>query len=272
MVVHQARGADPVRRSSARPTSPAPTRSPSSRRRGAGAEGGILGILSAGGLVFFTYVGFDAVSTAAAESRNPQRTIPIGLLATVAISTVLYVAVAPGAHRDGSVRKAQRRRPDLRGSRRRGPQPRLAEGGDQHRRRRRTGRDRDGHVLRPDAHLHAHVRGRDAPGRFGRYQRAHQARLSSQPSSAASSAPSIAGLVPLNVLAELVSIGTLLAFLLVCTGVLVLRRQRPDLERPFRVPHLHLSPARDRHRAGADGDAADRHLDTAGGLARRSGC
>jgi APA family basic amino acid/polyamine antiporter len=50
----------------------------------------------------------------------------------------------------------------------------------------------------------------------------------------------IAGLVPLDTLAELVSIGTLLAFLLVCTGVMVLRRQRPDLERPFRVPYLHV--------------------------------
>ena len=44
---------------------------------------GVTGILRAAGVVFFAYVGFDAVSTAAAEARNPQRTIPIGLLATV---------------------------------------------------------------------------------------------------------------------------------------------------------------------------------------------
>jgi APA family basic amino acid/polyamine antiporter len=43
--------------------------------------------------VFFAYVGFDAVSTAAAESRNPRRSIPIGLLGTVLVSTVLYVAI-----------------------------------------------------------------------------------------------------------------------------------------------------------------------------------
>jgi APA family basic amino acid/polyamine antiporter len=50
----------------------------------------------------------------------------------------------------------------------------------------------------------------------------------------------IAGLVPLDVLAELVSIGTLLAFLLVCSGVMILRRRRPEIERPFRVPYLHV--------------------------------
>ena len=54
---------------------------------------GVTGILRAAGVVFFAYVGFDAVSTAAAEARRPQRTIPIGLLATVLISTVLYVLI-----------------------------------------------------------------------------------------------------------------------------------------------------------------------------------
>lgn len=60
---------------------------------GAFGEFGLSGILRAAGIVFFSYVGFDAVSTAAAEARNPQRTIPIGLMATVAVSTVLYVAI-----------------------------------------------------------------------------------------------------------------------------------------------------------------------------------
>ena len=50
----------------------------------------------------------------------------------------------------------------------------------------------------------------------------------------------VAGLVPIDVLGELVSIGTLLAFLIVCTGVVVLRRTHPDAERPFRVPHLRV--------------------------------
>ena len=60
---------------------------------GAFGDFGITGVLRAAGVVFFAYIGFDAVSTAAAEARKPQRTIPIGLIATVAISTVLYVLI-----------------------------------------------------------------------------------------------------------------------------------------------------------------------------------
>jgi basic amino acid/polyamine antiporter, APA family len=56
-------------------------------------EYGASGVVRAAGVVFFAYVGFDAVSMAAGESRNPQRTVPIGLLATVLISTLLYVAI-----------------------------------------------------------------------------------------------------------------------------------------------------------------------------------
>ena len=54
---------------------------------------GVSGLLQGAGVVFFAYVGFDAVSTAAAEARDPQRTVPFGLMATVLISTVLYVAI-----------------------------------------------------------------------------------------------------------------------------------------------------------------------------------
>ncbi len=54
---------------------------------------GASGVIRGAGVVFFAYVGFDAVSTAAGEARNPQRTVPIGLLGTVLISTVLYVAI-----------------------------------------------------------------------------------------------------------------------------------------------------------------------------------
>src|SRR5213075_1698578 len=53
--------------------------------------GGIMGILGAAGVVFFAYIGFDAVSTAAQEARNPKRDMPIGILGSLAICTVLYV-------------------------------------------------------------------------------------------------------------------------------------------------------------------------------------
>ncbi len=205
----------------------------------AGAEGGILGILSAGGLVFFTYVGFDAVSTAAAESRNPQRTIPIGLLATVAISTVLYVAVAlvltgmvpfekldvadPISEAVGSVGSNL---DWLKAAINVGAVVGLAG----------TvmvtfyGQTRIFMRMSEDKML---------PGAFGRISERTKTPVFSTVICGVVGAV-IAGIVPLNVLAELVSIGTLLAFLLVCTGVLVLRRQRPEIERPFRVPHLNL--------------------------------
>src|SRR5439155_9370477 len=53
--------------------------------------GGILGILGAAGVVFFAYIGFDAVSTAAQEARNPRRDMPIGILGSLVFCTVLYV-------------------------------------------------------------------------------------------------------------------------------------------------------------------------------------
>src|SRR5205085_9946457 len=55
------------------------------------AYGGILGILGAAGVVFFAYFGFDAVSTAAQEARNPKRDMPIGILGSLVFCTVLYV-------------------------------------------------------------------------------------------------------------------------------------------------------------------------------------
>jgi basic amino acid/polyamine antiporter, APA family len=54
---------------------------------------GWAGILTGGSIIFFTYIGFDAVSTAAEETRNPQRDLPIGILLTLAVCTVLYIAV-----------------------------------------------------------------------------------------------------------------------------------------------------------------------------------
>ena len=55
---------------------------------------GWSGVLTGGSIIFFTYIGFDSVSTAAEECRNPQRDLPIGIIATLIVCTVLYVAVA----------------------------------------------------------------------------------------------------------------------------------------------------------------------------------
>src|SRR5439155_6133900 len=55
---------------------------------------GWSGVLTGGSIIFFTYIGFDSVSTAAEEARNPQRDLPIGIIATLVVCTLLYVAVA----------------------------------------------------------------------------------------------------------------------------------------------------------------------------------
>ena len=58
------------------------------------AFGGVMGILGAAGIVFFAFIGFDAVSTAAQEAKNPRRDMPIGILGSLAVCTVLYVLFA----------------------------------------------------------------------------------------------------------------------------------------------------------------------------------
>ena len=55
---------------------------------------GWSGVLTGGSIIFFTYIGFDSVSTAAEEARNPQRDLPIGIIATLVVCTILYIAVA----------------------------------------------------------------------------------------------------------------------------------------------------------------------------------
>ena len=54
----------------------------------------LVGVLTGGSIIFFTYIGFDSVSTAAEEGKNPQRDLPIGIIATLIVCTVLYIAVA----------------------------------------------------------------------------------------------------------------------------------------------------------------------------------
>src|SRR5258708_18081169 len=60
------------------------------------APNGWSGILTGGSIIFFTYIGFDSGSTAAEEAKNPQRDLPIGIIATLVVCTVLYLAVAGG--------------------------------------------------------------------------------------------------------------------------------------------------------------------------------
>jgi APA family basic amino acid/polyamine antiporter len=200
---------------------------------------GVSGVLRGAGLVFFAYVGFDAVSTAASEARNPQRTVPIGLLGTVLISTALYVAV--GLVMVGMVpyEKLNVADPISRAIQEAGP------GLDWMRSATNIaavvglastvlvtfyGQTRILMRMSEDGML---------PALFGRVsERFHTPVFTTI--LVGTFGAIVAGLVPIDVLGELVSIGTLAAFLVVCTGVMVLRKARPELERPFRIPHVWL--------------------------------
>jgi APA family basic amino acid/polyamine antiporter len=194
---------------------------------------GISGVLRGAAIIFFAYIGFDAVSTAAQEARRPQRDLPIGILASLAICTVLYIAVAVVLI--GIVPYQELDVPDP-----------LAVGID------RTGMTWLSPVIKVSALFglfstmlvqllgqsrifFAMSRDRLLPDVFGRvHPRFRTPHLSTMIIGAVVALG--AGFLPLSVLSELVSMGTLLAFVLVCLGILVLRRTAPDIPRPFRTP------------------------------------
>ncbi|HEY8166533.1 MAG TPA: amino acid permease [Gemmatimonadaceae bacterium] len=200
---------------------------------------GWSGILRGAGVMFFAYVGFDAVSTAAQEAKNPQRDMPIGILTSLAICTVLYIAVAIVLI--GIVHYSRLNVADP-----------LAVGIDA------TGLTWFSPVLKVSAlfglfstmlvTLLGQTRiffsmSRDGllPGLFHRVHPSFRTpHISTLITGTIVSVAS--GVLPIGVLSVLVSMGTLLAFVLVCFGILILRRTAPELERPFRTPFLPWVP------------------------------
>jgi len=201
---------------------------------------GFKGIMTAAAIVFLAYVGFDAVSTTAEEAVNPQRDMPVGIMGSLIVATVLYVAVA--AIMTGVVPYKQLNVADpvalvlnilhkpwasvlvsigalagitsvllvlLLG------QPRIL-----------FAMSRDG--LLPPAMSRVHKR----------FRTPYLTTIITGTIVAISAA-----LTPINVVAELCSIGTLFAFMIVSAGVIVLRYTRTDLQRPFRVPLFPVVPA-----------------------------
>jgi APA family basic amino acid/polyamine antiporter len=202
---------------------------------------GWTGVATAAGVVFFSYIGFDGISTLAEDCHHPQRTIPLSLFLALAICTALYVGVSLVV----------------------------------------TGLTKYTGLDVPDPIYHAlstvqadlgwlkvlvavvavfglisvillsllgQVRILYAMGRDGllpaaltrtspRFGTPHVGTLWTGAVAAVT-----AGLTPLDVLTELISIGTLLAFAMVCAGILVLRRTDPHHERPFRTPWVPLVP------------------------------
>lgn len=200
---------------------------------------GVMGVFTAASIVFFAFIGFDVVATAAEETRNPQRDMPRGILGSLLICTTLYVAVSIVVTGMQNYRLLNVDAP-------------LAEAFKD------TGHpwfagfisfgaavglttvcmilllgqtrvffamSRDGLLPRFFSHVHP------------RFKTPHRPTILLGGLIAI-----LAGFTPLSELAELVNIGTLFAFVVVAIGVIILRKTRPDLHRAFRTPWVPFIP------------------------------
>jgi len=202
---------------------------------------GWSGIFRGAAVIFFAYIGFDAVSTAAQEAKNPKRDMPIGILGSLGISTLLYILVAivltgivsytflnvadpiaVGVNAMGS--GLFWLRPIIKIAAIAGlssvilvmlmGQPRIF-----------FSMSKDG--LLPPLFSKVH----------SRFKTPYVSTLIT-----GFVALVLAGILPINILGELVSIGTLLAFAIVCIGIIILRVKKPDIPRSFRTPWVPLIP------------------------------
>ncbi|MBN2360445.1 MAG: amino acid permease [Deltaproteobacteria bacterium] len=198
------------------------------------AGGEPLGALAGAAIIFFAYIGFDSVSTHAEEARRPQRDVPIGIIASLLICTVLYIAVS--AVLTGMVRHDQIdiNAPVSNAFAQHGLPwaQRLIDVGAI------TGITSVLLVMmlsQPRVLLAMARDGLVPTSFFGavheRFRTPYKATVLTGLCVA-----TMAALLPLRILAELSNIGTLLAFVIVCSAVLIMRRTHPDAERPFRAP------------------------------------
>jgi APA family basic amino acid/polyamine antiporter len=195
---------------------------------------GWAGIMRASTLVFFAYIGFEATSTAAQEAKNPQRDLPIATLTSLGVCTILYIGIAavitgllPFNLLDTAepVVTAVRAHPEL------GWLRWVVEVGAL------IGLSSVILVMviaQPRIFM---IMGRDGllPPVFAKiHPKYHTPHINTVITGIGIAA--LAAVFPLDILGDLVSMGTLIAFVAVCAGVLILRKTRPDLPRTFRVP------------------------------------
>ena len=201
---------------------------------------GWSGIFKGAAVIFFAYIGFDAVSTAAQESRNPQKDMPVGILGSLAICTVLFITISLVLTGMSKYTELNNSAPVVNALQAAGApmalrfvveiaaiaglssvilvmllgQPRIF-----------FSMANDG--LLPPVFAKVHPR----------FKTPYVTTILTGAVSAV-----FAGLVPLAILGEMVSIGTLFAFVIVCISIAVLRKTQPNVPRPFRTPMVPLVP------------------------------
>ena len=204
------------------------------------AYGGIMGILGAAGVVFFAFIGFDAVSTTAQEAKNPKRDMPIGILGSLVVCTVLYVAfshVLSGVAtvedfrtvgKEASVAYAVAKYMTGYAWLAKFVTVAILAGFSSVILVMLLGQSRvfysmsaDGLVPKIFSDVHPKLK---TPWKSNLLFFVFTALF--------------AAFLPEDIVGEMTSIGTLFAFILVCAGVWILRVRRPDLERPFKAPIL----------------------------------
>lgn len=202
---------------------------------------GFDGILRGAGIIFFAYIGFDAVSTAAQEAKNPQKDMPKGILGSLFICTIIYVLV--GVVMTGMVHYTELNVPD--------PIAVAVNAAGEELFWLRfpikigaiaglssvilvmlMGQPRVFYAMSRDGLL---------PSFFGKVHPKYKTPFITTIITGII-AMVIGGLAPINLLGELVSIGTLLAFAIVCGGILVLRYTNPEIHRPFKTPLFPFVP------------------------------
>ena len=203
---------------------------------------GLSGIVRGAAVVFFAYIGFDAVSTAAQEARNPQKDMPIGILASLGICTVLYILMALVMTGLTSYKNLNVPHPVFVAIEAAGPSLKWL-----------TYFINIGAIMGLASVVLVMLMGqpriffsmsRDGllPPIFGKVHPKFQTPYVTTIVTGIVAAL-VAGFFPIALLGELVSIGTLLAFVIVCIGVMVLRYARPNIPRPFRTPLVPVVPA-----------------------------
>ncbi|QDR82262.1 amino acid permease [Sporomusa termitida] len=191
------------------------------------------GVATGAAIVFFAYIGFDTVSTAAEECKNPNRDVPIGIVGSLVICTVLYIAVAAvltGVVPYSSLNNSEPVAYALRAIGMNFGSALVALGAIcgittvllvfmYGQTRVFLAMARDGMIPQSLVKIHP------------KYNTPHVITII-----AGSVVAVLSGLLPINIIAELCNMGTLFAFILVSIGVGVLRRTQPDVHRPFRCP------------------------------------